>query len=412
MQARPISSQERITSIDVIRGFALIGIFLVNMPIFHSPQRLIPYPDYSGIDYYLDLFLQMFVQTKFYTTFSFLFGLGFYLFMRRAEEKGLAVNRLFSRRLLILFSFGMIHLFFFWYGDILHTYALTGFFLLLFYKRTVKTLLLWALSLIALFYLIVASQFFIPEHEFATILEQVEQENMAKLTNYMAVYQNGAYWDWFAYRLDIEILPQIYQLPLVMLPILGMFLIGLAAGKIGIFQPDSPHRPKIKVICLYSFLFGLPLAFLVALLKIKVLDYGIYQETAIFFFTGLSGVALCLFYMSAFMLLLEKERWQKRLLPLKSFGQMALSNYLGQTFISVIIFQGFNVYGKVSLSTGTLMALLILLIQIIFSSIWTKHFHFGPMEWLWRSLTYGYFQPLKRKNQGMAVSDDRGFYHK
>ena len=81
MKSAPISKQERIVTLDIIRGFALLGIFLVNMPAFHSPAFMISHPDYTGMDYWLDLFLQMFVQTKLYTIFSFLFGLGFYIFM-------------------------------------------------------------------------------------------------------------------------------------------------------------------------------------------------------------------------------------------------------------------------------------------------------------------------------------------
>ena len=87
MKSAPISKQERIVPIDIIRGFALLGIFLVNMAAFHSPVFMISYPEYTGSDFWLDLFLQMFVQTKFYTIFSFLFGLGFFIFMSRATKR-------------------------------------------------------------------------------------------------------------------------------------------------------------------------------------------------------------------------------------------------------------------------------------------------------------------------------------
>nr|WP_071393393.1 heparan-alpha-glucosaminide N-acetyltransferase domain-containing protein [Bacillus tuaregi] len=152
MKSTPISSQERILTIDIIRGFALLGIFLVNMPAFHSPALMVSAPEYNGMDYWLDLLFQMFVQTKFYTIFSFLFGLGFYIFMSRAEQKGLRINRLFSRRLFALLLFGALHLVLLWYGDILHTYAIAGFLLLLFYKRKPKTLLIWAFSLLIAFH--------------------------------------------------------------------------------------------------------------------------------------------------------------------------------------------------------------------------------------------------------------------
>ncbi|MEZ2661639.1 DUF418 domain-containing protein, partial [Aneurinibacillus aneurinilyticus] len=154
MKITPISKGERMITLDIIRGFALLGIFLVNMPTFHSPdfiRQLYDLPqNLSSVDKVVNLFFSLFIQTKFYTIFSFLFGLGFYVFMNRVEQKGLKVYRLFSRRLLILFLFGFLHLIFLWYGDVLHAYAIVGFALSLFYKRSNKVILGWAFGLLFL----------------------------------------------------------------------------------------------------------------------------------------------------------------------------------------------------------------------------------------------------------------------
>ena len=211
MKSAPISKQERIITLDIIRGFALLGIFLVNMPAFHSPAFMISHPDYTGMDYWLDLFLQMFVQTKFYTIFSFLFGLGFYIFMSRAEQKNLHVNRLFSRRLFALLLFGAIHLIFIWYGDILHTYAIAGFLLLLFYKRKTKTLLIWAFSLLFVIHSLLSVQFFIPESTLEEMAATSNADKESKVEEYVDMYENGNYLEWVSYRFQTEVIPILLE---------------------------------------------------------------------------------------------------------------------------------------------------------------------------------------------------------
>ncbi|MFJ8247442.1 DUF418 domain-containing protein [Peribacillus asahii] len=393
-----VSKQERILTIDIIRGFALLGIFLVNMPAFHSPAFMIQHPVYTGMDYWLDLFFQMFIQTKFYTIFSFLFGLGFYIFMSRAEQKGLNINRLFTRRLTVLLLFGAAHFILLWYGDILHTYALAGFFLLLFYKRKTKTILIWAFSLLIVFHSLISVQFFIPA---STIKEMqaMNQDKESRIAEYVDMYEHASYLDWVSYRLPTEIIPLTLELPFVIITVLAMFLFGLYAGKIGIFQHNSPHLPKIKKIWITTLLLSIPLVSFLAIMKVEFIDLGVYRENAVFLFTSLSGLTLCFFYMSSLTLLLRKKHWQKLLRPFGFTGQMALTNYILQTVISIFIFLGLNLFGKVSLLTGTLICLSIYIVQVIFSYVWLKNFRFGPLEWLWRSLTYGYFQPMKKEEK-------------
>jgi uncharacterized protein len=405
MKSAPISKQERIVTLDIIRGFALLGIFLVNMPTFHSPALMISHPDYTGMDYWLDLFLQMFVQTKFYTIFSFLFGLGFYIFMSRAEQKDLHVNRLFSRRLFALLLFGAIHLIFIWYGDILHTYAIAGFLLLLFYKRKPKTLLIWAFSLLFVFYSLASVPLFIPESTLEEIAATTNADTESKVEEYVDMYENGNYLEWVSYRFQTEVIPILLKTPLIMITILAMFLFGLYAGKIGIFKSNTPYQTMIKKIRLISFLLSIPLVSLLAIFKLDLIDLGIYREIAIQLVTNLSGLTLCFFYMSSITLLLRKKTWQKLLRPLGYTGQMALTNYISQTLISVFIFLGLNYFGKVSLVTGTIICLTVYVFQVVFSYVWLRHYKYGPLEWLWRSLTYGYFQPMKREDKEKQMTN-------
>ena len=181
--------------------------------------------------------------------------------------------------------------------------------------------------------------------------------------------------------------------------------VGLYAGKIGIFQNATAYLPQIKKIWGITLVLSVPLVTFLACLKLDIIDYGVYTQNAIQLFTSLSGLTLCFFYTSSIMLLLRKELWQKLLRPLAFTGQMALTNYLTQTFISTFIFLGLNYYGKVSLVTGTLICLVIYACQIGFSYVWLKNFRFGPFEWLWRSLTYGYFQSMKKEEKKSEVTN-------
>ncbi|MFC0273897.1 DUF418 domain-containing protein [Metabacillus herbersteinensis] len=401
MKSKPISITERIPTIDIIRGFALFGIFLVNMPAFHSPDFFIQMngleKEETGFDFWVDLFFQLFIQMKFFTIFSFLFGLGFYIFMNRAEQKGLKTKALFTRRVLVLLLFGLLHLIFMWFGDILHTYAIAGLLLLMFYNRKTKTLLNWAFGLLIVFHALMSIHFLVPT-EMLEAIEADMHNSEQGLTEYVNIYTNASYIEWVTYRLGVEIGPILSQLPFTMIPVLAMFLFGLYAGKIGVFQPNSPHWSTVRKTWLVTLILSLPFVTYLALLKLSIIDLGVKQSATTQLFTSLSGISLCFFYITSLMILLKKESWQKRLRPLGYAGQMALTNYLLQTILCFILFLGFGLYGKISLTTGTILCLIIYPLQMWLSFLWLKKYRFGPFEWLWRSLTYGYFQPIKRED--------------
>ncbi|WP_096271263.1 DUF418 domain-containing protein [Paucisalibacillus globulus] len=396
----PIGIKERILTIDIIRGFALFGIFLVNMPSFHRAifmKQMQGYePVYTGLDYWLDAFFTLFIDMKFFTIFSFLFGLGFYIFISRAEMKGLGATSLFVRRMLALLLFGLIHLIGLWFGDILHTYALAGLFLLLFYKRKIITMLIWAGSLLLVYNAFNLLTLLIPN----SFLEQIEVPRTvmeSAVSEYASVYQNAGYLEWLSYRLGAE-LPMIFlNIIPAMLPVLAMFLIGLAAGKAGIFQNISKYLPFIKKVCFITLLISIPLLILLGLFTFGVLDWGVKQTYVILALTSISSYPLCLFYISALTLLLRRDVWQQRLRMLGFAGQMALTNYLFQTILSLGIFVGLGWYGDISLVMGTLICLVIFAGQIVISTLWLKKFRFGPFEWIWRTITYMKLQPMKQR---------------
>ncbi|MED4455068.1 DUF418 domain-containing protein [Metabacillus fastidiosus] len=399
MKYEPIALQNRIVSIDIIRGFALFGIFLVNMPTFHSPDFLHQLyglqSEYKGIDFWTNIFFQLFVQMKFFPMFSFLFGLGFFIFMNRAKEKGNMSSSLYLRRISFLFVFGIVHLIFLWFGDILHLYAAGGLLLLAFYNRKPKTILIWALSLLILYFSSLALQLLIP----ASFMEEIQQMNAAQgkeeLAHYLKMYTEASYWDWIVYRLGVEVIPILLVMPFSLIPVFAMFLLGLFAGKIRIFETDPKNI--VKKIWITTLLAGLPLTIILALSLLSIINLHIHQEASILLFTSMNGIVLCLFYISSLILLLRTDRWRKYLYGFRYSGQMAFTNYIMQTVICQIIFLGFNLYGKVSLFSGTILCIIIYIFQIIISWLWLKKFRFGPLEWLWRSFTYLQIQRLKIK---------------
>lgn len=395
-----VLGKDRIVTIDIIRGFALFGIFLVNMPAFHSSEFLgmlygVEHA-YTGADYWLDFFFTLFIDMKFFTIFSFLFGLGFYIFMNRAEEKGLKMKRLFTRRMVALLVIGLLHLILLWFGDILHTYAITGFLLLFFYKRKIKTMIIWAISLLVVFNLFLSLSLILPE----SILDEINQESILiyeeKIDEYVETYESAGYAEWVSYRFQTEVMPVLSNLIGNMIPILAMFLFGLAAGKAGIFKPNTIHQGFIRKFQIIMGVVSIPLLVFLALAKFKMLATGFKSIIYIELFTSLTGVTLCFFYISTLTLLFKKQQWQKRLRPLGYVGQMALTNYLLQTFICMALFVLGGLYNNISLLAGTIICFVIFGLQILVSYYWLKTYQFGPFEWLWRSVTYGKLQSIKK----------------
>lgn len=400
MNASPIEARDRIASLDVIRGFALFGIFLANMPLFQWPvftatQHLLTY-DLTAIDQWIRMLLDVFIETKFFSIFSFLFGLGFYLFMSRAEEKGQRVYRLFSRRLFILALFGLIHLIFFWYGDILLIYACAGFVLILFYKIKPKTILIWIFSLMFVLVGLLMVNFLLPADVLEELIVEEQSGGVEKIEETIDVYHHASYVEWLKYRFTREVIPALKDVPYGMLPALFMFLIGLYAGKRGYFREVSKHRPFIKRVCWTTGLLGIPFSVLIMMLHQGVIDFGLANIIVTSLLTTISGPVIGLFYVSVLVLLLEKARWQRRLRPLGFAGRMALTNYITQTLIAVTIFTGLNYFGTMNLRLGIVLCVIVYVVQIILSYYWLKHYRFGPLEWLWRSLTYGKRQPLRK----------------
>lgn len=392
MNLTPTKVHERIETLDIIRGLALFGIFLVNMSAFQWPEIVADFhmlsAELNKVDQWIRLLFDILIQAKFYTIFSFLFGLGCYIFMKRAEEKGLNHHMLFSKRLTVLVLFGFLHLTLLWYGDILFTYAVAGFFLMFFYNRKTKTIVVWMFILFVLVCALFSLNFLVPYESVEQVVAELQNEGEEKVKEAINVYQNAEYGESLSYRWTNEVIPVLESVPYQIPSVLLMFLMGLYAGKKGIFHDFSAHHPFVKRVSIFSLFVSLPFSVGIVCLHAGWWNYGVMTDYAIQSILNISGIFLSLFYISVILFLLEKERWKKILSPFSYAGRMALTNYIIQTLIGVGIYNGMGLYGKVNLLMGTIICFIVFPLQMVFSNFWLKKFKFGPLEWIWRKLTY------------------------
>lgn len=400
--AEPIQSRERIEVLDVIRGFALLGILIANMSMFSSPAMfldIVGENPWTGFWNKLTTsFINLFVQGKFYSMFSFLFGLGFSIFLERAKTRTAKPVKLFHRRLFVLLIIGLIHAFFIWSGDILVSYALLGFLLPLFFNVKPKTLLLWALALFLVFIMFMSLSMGMvdllksaQEDIFNQALGPFIAETEKTIANSYHAYGNGTFAEIMSQRAvdSLSALSQVFMNVFIIFP---LFLIGLYAGKKEIFQNIEANLPFIKRVWTWSFVIGFIMSLVKFAAKTRMAEDFFSFNTAIHFGAGVfADTGLCLFYITTLVLLCRNTKWMVRLRPLAYMGRMALSNYLLQSIICTTIFYnyGLGLYGKVGPAWGLVLTLVIYIIQIFISKYWFKYFRFGPMEWVWRSLTYG-----------------------
>jgi uncharacterized protein len=396
---QPVQPHERVQVIDVLRGFALFGILVVNMPLFIWPVYTIMLestPYLHALDPIAEKLITFFAEGKFFTLFSFLFGLGLAVQLSRGQSKGMSIVSLYSRRLVILLFIGMIHAFLFWWGDILILYAMLGFLLLLFRHRQPKTILAWAIvSFIIPIVLSILSAFSISSSNSGASL--LSEDYTQEFQGAIEVYRSSDFIAMIPQRLeDWGFSSSGASLSGMVLMVMTMFLLGLYVGKKGYLQNASEHLPFFRRV------FGVCL--IVGLLSNSFALFGgrlASNESVGFMLKLLSTFigypTLSMAYASGLVLLWQHPVWKKRLQPLANVGRMALTNYLMQTLIATTLAYGygFGLYAKMGIAAGLGLSIIIYLLQIFFSNLWMKHFKFGPAEWLWRSLTYGRIQAMK-----------------
>lgn len=412
--ARPVDATERVTLLDALRGFALCGVFVSNSVAWFSGRVMMPREQAQALS--APLFetvvaglYQFFVNQKFVTLFSFLFGLGFSIQLARAEARGSSIVRLYARRLLVLLAIGLTHQYAIWCGDILHTYAMVGFGLLLFRNRSNTTVLIWAVALMAVVPLAIpALERFVPiwlhgaeaAGEAAKAARAVET---AARTRLFEALSSDSFWTALVgtARFNNESFLRLNRLVWMSL-ILGRFLFGLLAGRLLLLQDIEGNR-RLHHRLLFWGLFlgvignglGLVVWRLRALGMADLIDRDWMMVLTVV--QELGCLTLAGAYVALFALLSHRGWVQRVFNVLMPVGRMALSNYLLQSVVSVWLYNGWGLglIGKLPPSTSIFLALGIFAVQIVLSHLWMARFRFGPAEWLWRSLTYGRAQPMR-----------------
>ncbi|MCB0628181.1 MAG: DUF418 domain-containing protein [Lewinella sp.] len=409
---QPTTLSERISSLDFLRGIAVLGILLINIESFSYPDPWSPYK--FGFDGTADtttrFIVYLLAQGKFFSMFTLLFGVGFYIFLERLESRGLGlkVMDIYARRLLWLFLFGVIHAYLIWDGDILYHYAICGFLLFPFRSFRIGQLLLILLIPVSLL-LYNASQSAAgnrkqfqaftqaagksktersqadqqlierwpnrttpkaPDHSPIKVIRKTYFQSIATNAKHTQVHKGVIFYQGILFRTLI------------------MMIFGIILYRLGIFQD---YR-SIK------YYWPLTISFLIIALTINYLRYyhwtfdyfhpvkNTWQAWLFAFPKETLGLAYILFLNGLYQKYLSKIRFK----PISSAGRMALTNYISQNVICGLIFYGYGLgyYNQLSRSELLWIVAAIWLFQLSASWLWLQKFRQGPLEWLWRKLSY------------------------
>lgn len=405
-QMGPVGERERIEVMDVLRGFALLGILLMNIEAFVGPvvEALGGVnPRFSGADRWIDAAIYVLVQGKFVTLFSLLFGMGFAVMLERADAAGGHGAALYSRRLLALLGIGLVHALLIWSGDILVSYALFGFVLLLLFRRTpVSRLPKWGVTLylvplVATWAWALAVTVTVAQQDPQTAAEM--QKGLTEQgTQWAAMgeaerqaFGAGSYLDAVAQRVA-DTGAQLSFMAIGGWMFLAMFLFGSWFVRSGVIRNPGLHLPLFRRLRDIGLGVGLPLMLCSAWrhpsMSMSDMDVGIAlaQSAAL-----VANLLLCLAYMALIVLAMQHPAWARRLRWLAPAGRMALTNYLLQSVVCTAIFYGYGLgyFERLPRAWQPLFVVTLFALQVLLSHWWLARFRYGPMEWVWRWMTYG-----------------------
>ncbi|PVD51383.1 hypothetical protein DC498_14675 [Terrimonas sp.] len=403
----PVADNARSGVLDVLRGFALLGICIANagyfsMYIFQKPEHIAAFST-AAIDRWLKYFNTALIDGKFYSLFSLLFGIGFAIIFFQKNEGSTKGLLFFYRRIFFLAIFGLAHSFLLWDGDILFFYAITGAVLPLFRKCSNKTLIISSIILLAsplLFDLakVLTDGKWNISHPFA--MAGIYYDNKAGITedniptwviahkNYKGILlwnRSGFWWGW-QHRMDTNRLPKV----------LAMFILGLCVGRAKLYERIEQNKTLLKKISIWCLVTGF----------CSGLGYTYFDDDNISLpapgglwdtlFYCLNVAPLSVGYAST--AILWYHRSPSKFSWLQPIGRMALTNYIAQSVFGIILYYGigFGLGGNKGLAFFIPVAILIFLVQVLYSHYWMRYFNYGPLEWLWRQLSYGKRLPIKK----------------
>jgi uncharacterized protein len=402
--APPVGPAERIEVIDALRGFAIFGILLMNVQVFsgtyfHNLLGTTPTYALPRMDALLDAAVSVFVVGKFYALFSLLFGIGFAMQAHRAARAGRSFSLFFRKRMGILLLIGLAHTFLLWSGDILATYALLGFVLVFFRRSSGRVILGVAAVMLALPVLQYAALMFVagplPTSPVAA------PEVQGAIAAFMTATAEGGYPTVLLANLTLFLEGRLPDLLFTgrFFTIPGLFLLGHYIGRRWIAQGAMPDVRTLRIAGAWGIGLGVPLNLLYVWLNgsgayALLTPLGLAQSAL--YATGVP--LLCIGYAAGFVLLYQHAGVRPVLLSMVPVGRMALTNYLGQSVLCALVFFGYGLglHGKLGLTYALAIAMGVMAVQLIGSAVWMNVYRFGPVEWIWRNISYGSRQPLRK----------------
>ncbi len=407
----PVTVKERIQSLDVMRGVALLGILTMNIQDFSmigaAYMNPTAYGDLHGLNYAVWYVCMLFADLKFMSIFSMLFGAGILLMTSRIEASGRRAGPLHYRRMGWLALFGCLHGYLLWPGDILFTYSLGGMVAYLSRKWKPRTLIISGLLFTSVATVLAVGSYesmpYWPKKSVDQLRQQLWAPSPAAVNKELATYRSG----WLVEEKDRVVQNVGMQLQgnifLAFWRAYGLMLVGMGLFKLGVFSAKLPARIYRWFIAL-GLLVGLP-----------IIAFGVHREFAdhwnmrkAFFldfqYNYWASLLVCLFWIGLVMLICRKGWLPGARRRLAAVGRMAFTNYLTHTIVCTFLFYGWGLglFGKVSRTEQFGIVLAIWAAQLIISPWWLDRFQFGPFEWIWRSLTYWNPQPM-RKRAALAV---------
>lgn len=392
----PVPVKERIVLLDVLRGFALFGVLASNMiglssPDIHFAPSLIWTDPVSRVVSFL---LDVLVSEKFITIFAVLFGTGFAIQVERAASRGPMSITSYKRRLLVLFLFGLINGLLVWAGDILVTYAVFGLLLLLFRNSSQKKVLWWAAGLQGLMLLL---SVLTAKHGGRPVSDQ-----LVALQHEIELYGHGAWEAIQQDRLRDFLERHVGSLPLLLPFVFPRFLLGLWLWRSGFLSNLGARKSFLRRMCFWGIVIGAAGETVTSVYTMG--DMGPLRVLCIPLLAAGYACGIALLVLSG------KLAWLSN--AFAAVGRTSLSNYLFQTVFCTTLFYsyGFGLFGSLSPLSGLVLTVLVYAVELFVSVMWMKIFQFGPLEWLWRSVTYGRWQSMTRM-QAVSIRPEAAKNH-
>lgn len=396
-----IIPKKRINSIDALRGFALMGIMLLHcmerFDLTYVP--VVDSPFWQWVDTFVFDAINFLFSGKSYAIFSLLFGLSFFMQMDSQAAKGVDFRGRFVWRLTLLFVLGYINGLVY-LGEFFVIYAVLGVFLIPLYKVPGK----WLVALAILLFLQIPALV-----SFVSLLKN----NVANEPTHAVVYMNSLYEECanlfisgsFRDVLDFNLWKGQFAKCLWVfnnyryLQLFGLFIVGMLIGRMGIHKDEDKMVKYSKLVLPYGIVWFVVFYAVVLLLPVSGVD-GFALSVGTTLFKTYANLGMMMIYICGFTLLYYRCNWNKVLDKIAPVGRMSVTNYMAQSMVGVLLFYGFgaNLAVESNYLQGLLIGILFCLIQTGYSNWWIKRFYYGPVEWLWRTLTWFAHVPLRRND--------------